>query len=359
MDPKEILPEQIYTISSKRMFDSCPKKYEFRHRQSLDSLVLAPALALGTEFHQDAEQIYSGEVENLSLSGAGYEKWVQESEEFTAHQVEYPILLPLTALQAFVEDTSESLTGYFGGVVDMIGTNLKDNSIWLVDHKSLSRFYDYPYLYATEQLGMYQVAWKLLGNTPIKGVCISRVKLKEDVHPKHFQAYYLKYLQSTLDIPLGIMALKKLVKGLVQKGKGPDEPLAFKSGVTIALREPRKKGSLALTKLSKYDTAGRLTLSIQHKRGTLIHIERHFYELGEEELKNIVRDFLAYVHQVKATDYFRRAPGLQCSRCPFLAICQDTRRRAPDAPGEVLPQDYGLQVLPPNQEVTRALEKRG
>ncbi len=353
------LPSPIYTISSKRMFDSCPKKYEYRHKLHLDAITLAPALVKGTEFHGDAEQIYSGDVEELSLGGIGYEEWVKDFEEFTPTHVEFPILLPLSALQTYIGDTHATLEGHFAGVVDMVGVGSKDGTTWLLDHKTVSRFYNFPILFSTEQVGMYAVAWKLLGNELPKGVCISRVKLQE-AHYKHFMNYALRYLKTTLQMPIGITALRALVRGNPKQPK-TKEPIAMKRTTTVALREPRKKGTWELSSITQRNSTGYKETSIRLHKGILVHIEREFYEFSEEELKNIVRDFLGYVRTVQGLEEFRRAPGLHCDRCPFKNICY-TQRLLENSYAEkvtLIPEAFNLQVVLPNQEILKALEKRG
>lgn len=361
--PKLPTPDRIYTISSKRMYDSCPKKYEFRYRMGLDAAELSKPFAEGMAFHADAEQVHSGEIEDLSLGGEGYDKWVQDWEEFDAHKVEHALMVPLTALQDYIGDTSTPLEGHFGGVVDMVGTNRKDNSIWILDHKSVSRFYDYPRLFSTEQVGMYLVAWRLQNGGDLAGGCISRVRIKPDAHPKYYTNYVLKYLKDK-DISLGVILLRRIIrtirilaKGIKGKGRkalSTVEPTPGK--VVLTLKELPKKGHVNILGVTERNEKGYLTLSIQYKRGSMLHIERHFYELSEEELKEIVRDFLAYVRKVQTEEYYRRAPGLQCGRCPFQMLCEATRKSyVAFWEGDL--GDWGLTTIKPNEEVLRALKK--
>src|SRR5947209_13278196 len=140
----------LYTISAKRLYDSCPKKFWFRHRLGLDSIEMHPDLFRGIEFHQDAEQSYLGETEDLTLKGVAYSKWVQDIEDLTPLEVEFPVVIPLARLEEYL-GRKPTLEGEYGGVIDLVctrsgGSHKAKSPIILLDHKTVKRFYTYPYL---------------------------------------------------------------------------------------------------------------------------------------------------------------------------------------------------------------------
>ena len=133
----------------------------------------------------------------------------------------------------------------------------------------------------------------------------------------------------------------------------------------LSLREPRKKGSVRVVGVSEYNPEGLRTVSIQLKKGTIVHITRDYYHLSPEELHNIVRDFLAFVVAVERDGEYRRAPGIHCTRCPFQELCETLRKGSythqealqalPDPSGV---SRYGLALQKPSSEVLEAISRR-
>lgn len=363
-------PHSIFTISSKRLYDKCPLAWYFRHRLDLDHAKRSDALQQGIDFHEGAEEAYLGE-EPTSVLGLGYAEWVEDLEEFRAESVESPFLVPMPVLYSYAHrEPPKFLPGnlYFGGVVDLVGRHLDKGTLHIMDHKRVQRFYPYPYLYATEQLGMYQVAMTLAGKQ-VDGVSISRVKVKDDIQVPHMENYINRYLRlkqgfelSKGNMQVALSNIRKYTdthKHIHKHSNTNTNAIALQSlgqrAVRVRLREPRSRSHSLLKSVSMYSPEGYRVLSIQRNKGTLLHIERQFYTLSPEELRNIVRDFLMYVEEVNTPGKkFRRAPGIY--PCPFEDLCRATRLVESDLTLVGL-DSWGLVKRPPNQEVLDALEK--
>lgn len=373
-------PHSIFTISSKRLYDKCPLGWFFRYRLGIDKAEQSEALQRGIEFHADAEEAYTG-GEPTTVTGLGYSEWVEDLEEFRAELVEHPFLVHLHDMYIYAGRTPPKFLPsdlYFGGVADLLGRHLEKNTLHIMDHKRVQRFYPYPYLYATEQLGLYQVAYELEGQK-VEGVAISRVKVKEDVAAPHVENYINRYLKlkqgyslSKENLGGAIKIYKDIYKDISSKVHIPSYVNRYSTSISsnigayntgtkktkvIQLREGKRPKAM-LKSISMYSPDGYRVTSIHRKRGVLFHVERQFYTLSPEELRNIVRDFLLFVEEVnRPGQQFRRAPGIY--PCPFEDLCRESRSSGnwPLDIDYVLADRPGYIERAPNQEVLEALKK--
>ena len=395
----------IYTISSKRMFDTCPAKYEYRILKELDSLTLSEALNRGTLFHEQAEEAHS--PDRINIEQRGYALWVASQEELTPIRTEFVTESNINLLQKYVGAIyPKPPRGKFAGVIDLLAVQ-KDNTRGIVDHKSTSRFYNFPYLYSTEQLYMYYLSCLMAGED-LSWVCLSRVKVEEDTPYAKARNYMVSYLKRTvgeevtakflvdltkrsgydiikyLSTNVNVNVIRKIQNTKEQNTQNikihntlnvstsnsttfdmaPSGPKDSPKRVVISLNSAGPASNQRAGQIKNItirNDRGYIISSLLYTQNTLIHVERAYFTPSQEELQRVARDFITYVRDVQGTKEFRRAPGLHCTQCPFQGVCEDERRMPVEAPrmtqDEILALYPTLGITRPNQEVLRALEK--
>ena len=271
---------------------------------------------------------------------------------------------------------------YYGGVADALAVQ-QCGSRWILDHKTVERFYLTPAAFSLEQLGMYCVAYEILNKVTLTGGIISRVKQLE-AHPTHILNYVLK------QIPGLTKAIIKNLQKSSEKQTPPSTVLNLtnnnitsnnitnsnivstgKHSSTKVLRVAQKPKLVKIKLRSKglrlgitsYDSNNCVIQSIQDMRGNLIHVERHYYPLTRVEKQEIVKDFLRYAEEIilnqgggqEPEQNSRRTPGLHCNWCPFQKACE-AERLTGGTLGSMIDQK-SFTVALPNQELISKLEE--
>lgn len=344
-------PHNIFTISGKRGYDQCPRCWAYRNVLDLEPKELSKPLIRGNEFHAGAEHAYTGEHDKLETSKqTAYMRWVKKYEDLKIANTELTLLTPLTDLYKYagVRYTNNKIEScYYAGVTDAVGVSA--NKLWLLDHKSVERFYPLPDLYSKEQLGMYCVAFEIMTGSCPEGGIISRVKQLE-AHNDHILNYTLKELDKQ-DISITKSSITRYIKDSKEVLEVRHIYIHAAGTTKINLRDKGLK-----VQVSRYDTEGRLVESICNLRGHLMHIQRIYYQLTQTEKIEIVKDFLRYVEQVTRPEVdIRRSPGQYCTWCPFSAASKLEREQGLEF-GEGIDRTM-FNVKPPNQEVTKRLEQ--
>ena len=361
-------PNRIISISSKRTYDTCPRKWAYRNELGYDAREMTKPLARGIDFHTAAEASYSGQNSDAidTRKKVGYDTWVKRHEDLIAQHTEVPMVIPLEKLWDFCwtpecpenQERRNSLVGwYYGGVADLVARH-KDGTSWVADHKTVERFYTFPTLYSTEQLIMYCIGFEILyGRGPTGGI-ISRVKQMEG-NPIHRLNYVLKALKEE-----SISLTKTIVKDILykygilahpkKKVKVDSEPHSPKVNKMIV--KTRESG-LHLS-FTRRDENGYVVRSVESYRGVLVDLRREYFRFTPDELKAVGRDFLVFASTVVAGHQERRrTPGLHCSFCPFREACEAERRLPGDPLGACLDPEK-VEKRPLNPEIIEALVRK-
>lgn len=373
-------PTKILTVSSKRAHDKCHRQWSYGY-----GLGWAPVgdpsapLQRGTDFHSGAESSHSEDGDPDKIDTAkklAYDRWVKKYDDLKAVVTERALLVPLQDLYNYIGGIAPARAygWYYGGVLDALVSH-KDGpqSIpqYILDHKTVERFYPVPRLFLTEQLAMYCVAWEIMSGTVPAGGIISRVKQTEG-HSEYMLNYSLKAMS------MSKTDMKELLKQVpkVQHNKKRNVTMLYNTSNSNTstsnkeLRVPQKSGVVKISLkdssvklgVSEYDSEHRLIQSIRNMRGQLVHVQRHYFLLTREEKVNIVRDFLQYTRQVidSAGDLgvaqnTQRSPGLHCNQCAFAIPCGESRLQEFDSIYRPLGDKFVHKA--PNQEVMSKLEE--
>jgi hypothetical protein len=377
---------KILTISSKRKYDLCPREWSYRNVLNLEPKDISAPIIRGNELHEGAEGTYGDDSDKVTTSKqTAYDRWAKNHDDIKPYLTEIPLVVPLNSLREYCDLTPIGHYGgwYYGGVADVLCQS-PDTRLWLLDHKSVTRFYPVPAVYSLEQIGMYCVALELTAKTSLTGGIISRVKQLESTRGDHVLNHTLKALSKDgIELTKGFIRLitkserrtghqKSHSDGDVRKSNTRQIPPSYNKsplsnntvqeqvqelGTRTNTTRIRLTDNKIQVHVTRYSPEGYLTESIRNVRGGLVHVQRHYYPLTRVEKEQIVRDFLAFADEVIEGDLgrlARRSPGLHCNQCSYLSACASERARGLVLGSCIDPEDF--QTLEPNQELIRRLK---
>lgn len=348
--------DNCFSISAKRLYERCPRAYFFRYMMGIEPIDLPSPLVRGIEFHQDAEQVYSGSTVDLSEQGEAYSNWANDLEEFNPIFVEFPIRILLRDLAKSVNFEKE-MSGDFIGVLDMFATDSAGDP-YVVDHKRVSRMYNYPVAYSLEQLILYSFCMELLMDTGPLQLCLSRVRIVSGLHPKHLQNIIYRNLANE-GIPITPAGIKSIITNIVTNQENDNIVTSkVKSNVSnkstvhkyhslnskstynkstkvnihntihsktikLALSSP-SGGVIKLLAVQKRDDQGHLISSQKESHDYLVHVERTFYNPPPEERKRYVINYLDTVLAIQNDKAYRCSCNFECASSGYEPLCRDT-----------------------------------